>query len=248
MRNSVDNSLDALLAARRSIRSFADREVSDDVINKLLKQALTSPSSSNTQPYRVAVAKGAVCDAIREDLTNKFINASRLQGMPLPKKLFLGAVGSIFGGVLPDGDFKTDTNYPLELKKRAVECGVGLYETLDISRGDRAARQVQMQRNFELCDAPVAIFVFVHGARDVFSALDAGMFMQTLMLAAAAEGLGTCAQGSLATWASPVRRHFEIDKDYKLICGLSLGYPTDDIVNSYRPEKLSVEELCFEVK
>jgi hypothetical protein len=45
--------------------------------------------------------------------------------------------------------------------------------------------------------------------------------------------LRTCAQGALATWASPVRNHLKIPKDYKLIVGLSLGYPSDNPINTF---------------
>jgi nitroreductase len=241
-------SFEDVLTQRRSIRAFEDKDVPEALLQKIFEQALMSPSSSNTQPYKLAVAKGAVRDAIRADLTNKFVKASQIQRMPFPKKLVHGAIGRLSGGVLPDGDFKTDLNYPPELKKRAVECGVGLYGTLGIKREDYAARQMQMQRNFELFDAPVAVFIFVHAQRGVFSALDAGMFMQSLMFSAVSEGLGTCAQGALATWASPVYKHFKVGEEYKLICGLSLGYPKDEVVNTYRPEKMTVDELCFQAK
>jgi len=234
-----------VLNQRRSIRDFSDKPVRDVLLEKILKSALASPSSSNTQPYKVAVAKSDVCQAIRQELTQKYLKASRIKNMKMPKKLIHAAVGSVFGGVLPDGDFKTDTNYPPELKKRAVECGMGLYDALEIQRKDYVARERQMLRNFELFDAPVAIFIFIQAQRSMFSALDAGMFMQSLMMAATAEGLGTCAQGSLATWASPVRKRFKVEDNYKLICGLSIGYPTDHIVNNYRPEKISLNSLCF---
>jgi nitroreductase len=231
-----------VIAQRSSKRDFLDRDVSDELVEKVLKIALTAPSSSNTQPYRVAVAKGQTRDSIRNSLTYKFVKANQVKRMSLPKKVWHGVTGN----VLPDGDFKNDTNYPKELKQRAVACGMGLYETLGIVRNDYAARDRQMQRNFEFFDAPVAMFIYMHGERGVYGALDAGIFLQTLMLAATSQGLGTCAQAALAIWASPVREHFNIDKDYKLICGLSMGYPSEHIVNQFQPEKCSVADLCFD--
>jgi len=235
---------DEVVRQRSSKRDFSDRDVPDELIESLLATALTAPSSSNTQPYRVAIAKGATRNAIRERLTQKFIKANRVKRLSLPKKIWHGVTGNI----LPDGDFKNDTNYPKKLKQRAVECGMGLYETLGIARDDYAARDRQMQRNFEFFDAPVALFIFVHGERGVYGALDTGIFLQTLMLAATNHGLGSCAQAALAVWASPVRHYFNIDKDYKLICGLSLGYPTEHEVNRFQPKKCSVGEACFQPK
>ena len=65
--------------------------------------------------------------------------------------------------------------------------------------------------------------------------LDAGIFLQTLMLSAHANGLGTCAQGALATWPTLVRREFDVPEHYKLICGVSIGYASDHPVNEYNP-------------
>ena len=48
----------AVLRSRRSIRAFSDRPVQQDTINDILLDAIESPSSSNTQPYKVAVADG----------------------------------------------------------------------------------------------------------------------------------------------------------------------------------------------
>lgn len=84
--------------------------------------------------------------------------------------------------------------------------------------------------------APVVFFVFVQGNMSVFSPLDVGFYLQTLLLSAQARGLGTCAQGSLAMWRSPVQAEFpDVPKDFKLICGVSMGYASDNIINTYNP-------------
>jgi nitroreductase len=50
-------------------------------------------------------------------------------------------------------------------------------------------------------------------------------------------------------WGSPVRKRFEIEKDYHLICGLSLGYPDKEhTANQYRPTKRTLEELKSPLK
>jgi len=232
---------DEVIQQRRSIRDFTDQDISDALMQTIISDALSAPSSSNTQGYRIAIAKGETKNALKTALTEKFVKASALKRKPLPQKVVQG----LLGGVLPDGDFKPDINYPPELKKRAIECGAGLYDTLGIARDDYSAREQQMKRNFEFFDAPVELFLFVHGDRGVYSALDGGMFLQTLMLSASAHGLGSCAQASVAMWGGTVRKYFDVGRDYKLICGLSLGYPTDAVVNNFRPNKRSVEELCL---
>ncbi len=126
--------------------------------------------------------------------------------------------------------------------------GMGLYEVLGIERSDKKARDEQMARNFVFFDAPVAIFAFIHPGMTHTALLDLGIMLQSLMLSATNKGLGTCAQGALAIWRSPVEKYFNIPKDYKLVCGLALGYPEQDKVNEYRPEKISLDELLIPLR
>lgn len=230
-----------VLLSRRSIRAFADTPVPPEQIERLLARALESPSWSNTQPYKVAVATGPALESLRAELSGRFQRATMLQKASLPGKL----LGALRGGVMPDGDFKPILNYPEDLQPRRVATGIGLYKVLGIGRQDRVARDEQMGRNFRFFDAPVALFVFIHEGLGVFSALDAGIFMQSLMLAATDEGLGTCAQGALALWRSPVAAHFDIPKQYKLLCGVSLGYPLDQPVNRFKPDRRSVADIML---
>jgi nitroreductase len=230
-----------LLSRRHSTRAFSDRPVDSAVVDDLLAMALESPSWSNTQPYRVAVASGTVLDDIGAELTRRYWRVSALQRAPWWRKLLTG----VRPGVLPDGDFRAPLKYPQELQRRRVQTGKGLYETLGIERDDLAARDAQMARNFRFFDAPVALFLFVHKGLGVYSVLDAGIFLQSLMLAATDRGLGSCAQGALALWRSPLERHFRIPQDYKLLCGLSLGYEADSEVNRFRPERRPLPELLI---
>ena len=211
------------LHSRRSIRQFQSTAIPEPVLQRVIENALQSPSNSNSQPYRLAVATGELCNEIRTELRDKYRKASGIRNKPLPIK----AAQAVMQGVVPDGDYNPDIKYPPELQQRKFICGMGLYDTLGIERKDRAARERQMLRNFEFFDAPAAIFVFINATLDRYAALDAGIFMQSLMLAAVNEGLGTCAQGALAIWGGPVRQRFQVEKDYKLICGLSIGYPAE---------------------
>lgn len=230
------------LETRHSVRAFSDRPVDDQLLTSLLEQSLASPSWSNTQPYQLAVATGAVLDDLRRSLSERFARANALQKAPIWQKL----AGVVRGGVMPDGDFKPVLKYPRDLQPRRVATGLGLYQALGIEREDRAGRDEQMARNFRFFDAPVAVFVFVHDGLGVYSALDAGIFLQSLMLSATDAGLGTCAQGALALWRSPLEKHFSIPAHYKLLCGVSLGYALDDApVNQFRPGRQPLQNLLI---
>jgi nitroreductase len=229
------------LTTRRSIRAFEPRDVAPELVEQIIADATHAPSWGNTQPYMVAVATGPVLAAIGDELTRRFIKSQQI--LALPKAL--QPLAALAGGVRPDGDYNTIINYPPDLKARYRKTGFGLYAALGIERQDRARRTEQMARNFRSFNAPVVLFVFAHGALGAYGVADTGAFLQSLALSAHARGLGTCLQGALATWASPVRRRFAVPRPYKLLCGVALGYPADDPVNRYRPERLPVSELLI---
>lgn len=234
-----------VLKSRRSIRAFSDKPVDQSILDDILNDALESPSSSNTQPYKLAVATGDVCHQLGKELLSKYYESSKIQKQPLPFKI----ISAITSDALPDSDFKPMMGkYPPVFQERRVATGMGLYETLGIERKDKKARDEQMARNFTFFNAPVAIFVFIHPGMQHTALLDAGIMMQSLMLSATNKGLGTCAQGALGIWRSPIDKHFNVPKGYKLVCGLALGYPEDNKVNSYKPEKIDLDELLIPKK
>ena len=67
--------------------------------------------------------------------------------------------------------------------------------------------------------------------------------MENLILSAHARGLGTCAEGALAIWSTPVKKEFNVPKQYKLLCGIAVGYPSGDKVNAFRAERLPVADI-----
>ena len=81
-----------------------------------------------------------------------------------------------------------------------------------------------------------------------YSASDAGLFMQNLILSAHSKGLGTCPQGAVAVWEDAVRKEFEISKNYSLLCGISLGYPSDGKVNSFKANRPTPAEIILPLK
>jgi nitroreductase len=237
--------LGRLLRTRRSIRDFSAVEVPAELIDAILDDARWAPSWSNTQPYKIAIATGDLKERIKAQLSDRYDAATKLQDSGVFGKLAAFLTRS---KALPDGDFNTRFEYPKELTPRRRATGFGLYATLGIARGDGAARNRQMRRNFEFFGAPVVLFVFVRQELGAYSVLDAGIFLQSLMLSAQARGLGTCAEGALGTWAGPVREAFEVPPAYKLLCGLALGWPSDHVVNTFNPGRAEVAEMLIPVR
>lgn len=230
---------------RRSIRDFTNTPVSDEIIYQVLKEALEAPSSSNTQPFKVVVAKGETLKKIGKDLTFKYNKVQKLRTLNIFSKIYTAYKYKLNVNKV----YKTiQGKYPGIFQERRVKTGYGLYKILGIKRDDRKARAASLARNFTFFDAPVGIWIFVDPKMGYTSLVDAGLFMQNLMLSATSKGLGTCAQGALNLWREPVDKYFKVPEGYELVCGLSFGYPSDHIVNSYRPEKIDLDELLITEK
>ena len=126
------------LEKRKSTRAFLDKDVSIDLINKIINQAKTAPSGVNTQPWQVAVLTGASKDNLCTKLEKAFRDGNK---------------GSM--------DYKY---YPLEwagqYKRRRKECGLLLYSTLKISREDKKRQLDQWALNYQAFNAPVVLLFF----------------------------------------------------------------------------------------
>jgi nitroreductase len=207
------------LCQRSSVRAFQSTPLDQDRVRRVVERALQSPSWANTQPYRLALATGGTCEALRHEM----LAAARSE--------------------MPASDHPLLFPYPDELQVRRRATGFGLYAALGIGRDDRVRREQQFLRNFAFFDAPAVAFLFAHQALGVYSVLDAGVFLQSLLLAGVEEGLGMCAQAALASYPQIVRRHFAVPDDYRLLCGISIGEAADDPANRFRPTRIGIDDL-----
>jgi nitroreductase len=227
------------LATRRSTRDFLPKPIAPEVIEEILTDSLTAPSWSNTRPFKVAVATGDVRDRISEEFLSRWGVLSKIM-----RKGFLNKLRIIYSRYgLPTSNRSIAKPYPADLKPRAERVGREMYETFGVTRGDRTARDQQWARNYSFFGAPAELFIYVHKSLHIYAASDAGLMMQNLMLSAHARGLGTCAQGAVAIWDDVVRKEFNIPRDYRLLCGIALGYPSDSAVNDFKANRIAVEEI-----
>lgn len=74
----------------------------------------------------------------------------------------------------------------------------------------------------------------------VGSWIDAGMFIQNILLAAQEHGLSTCPQAAFAEYPDVIRNVLNLD-GVDIICGIALGYEdAAHPLNSYRTERESI--------
>ncbi len=133
---------------------------------------------------------------------------------------------------------------PQSLRRRQVAAAKELYGALQTGRDDRAGRDRQFERNFNFFDAPAALLVTIDARMGSGCYMDLGMCLYGLMLAAAAQGLGSCAIGALASYPGLIRSTLGLDGESHIVCGIALGYADPDAPeNTVRTERLKPEEF-----
>jgi nitroreductase len=220
---AVGTAVDEAIIGRRAVRGFLPDPVPEDLVRRLLATASRAPSGSNTQPWRVSVVTGETLRELGADLVAEHDRGTA------PR---------------PDYDY-----YPAQWRSpyldRRRECGWGLYEAVGVARGDRDAAHRQRARNFTFFGAPVGVFVTVERDMGRGSLLDAGMFVQSLMVAARGHGLGTCPQVAVASWPDIVRRHLGIPGTEMVVCGIGIGWiDPDEPANALRTSRVPVETFA----
>ena len=228
-------------ASRRSTRDFLPTPVPDEAIEEIIAAGLTSPSWSNTRPFVVAVAEGDVRDRLSAEFLSRFELVKTGQG----EGIFGKIKALIRRKGLPTSNWLVLKRYHKDLLPRSQRIGKELFTQMGIDRDDKDARDGFWARNYEFFGAPVELFLFTHKSLGKFAASDAGLFMQNLMLSAHSKGLGTCAQGSVAVWEDAVRKEFEISKNYSLLCGICVGYPSQSQVNKFEANRISPSEIML---
>lgn len=232
------------LASRRSTRDFLPTPVPQEILDQILTDSLTAPSWSNTRPFKVAIATGDVRDRISNEFLSRWGVLSKIMRKGIKNKLRL--LYSRYG--LPTSNRTIVKPYVAELRPRAQRVGKELYELFGVKRGDREARDKQWGKNYAFFGAPVELFIYIHKSLHVYAASDAGLMMQNLMLSAHAHGLGTCAQGAVNIWDDVIRKEFDISKDYRLLSGLAIGYPSNSPVNQFQANRISTDEMIIRPK
>ena len=122
-----------------------------------------------------------------------------------------------------------------------------LREIVALGRWAPSGSNIQAYRagNYVFFGAPAGLVRTIDRTLEVGSWFDYGLFAQTLMLAARARGLHTCAEASIASYPDIVRRELGISRDYTIMCGIAMGYAQDDaVVNTFQPTRIELDEYA----
>ena len=198
-------SLADALRSRRSVRGFLDKPVPEETLKAIFELAQLAPSNCNIQPWKVF--SGEVRDELRRRMVEK-----------------------VTAGVPMEPDFEPNAGkFSGVYRQRQVDCAVELYNNMGIARDDKPGRMRAQLRNFELFDAPHVVFIGMEREFGPTVALDVGMYIQSLMLAMTAYGVGSCAQGSMRYFPNDVREIFGEPASTAILVGISFGYEDPDV-------------------
>lgn len=190
------------IASRRSIRGFLPRPVPRETLEAILTLAARAPSGSNIQPWKLHAVTGAPLARLKAAL-----GAAHAAGEPAQREYEY---------------YPTRWREPYLARRRQV--GWQLYELAGVARGDREGGLRQQGRNFDFFGAPVGLVFTIDDDLEQGSWLDYGMFLQTIMIAARAEGLDTCPQAAIASYPAILRRELGIPAQETIVCGMALGW------------------------
>jgi nitroreductase len=215
------------ITGRYSTRAYLDTPVPRAVLERVLEVAGRAPSGSNIQPWHVWVLEGAAKQRLVDALMAK-VRAGQTE----PREYDY---------------YPVNWRDPYLSRRRA--CGFGLYQTLGIPKDDKARQAAQSARNYEFFGAPVGLMFSIDADMEKGSWLDYGMFVQSVMLAARAEGLETCPQAAFAYYPETVKREVGIPASQVLVCGMSLGYPDRSaLVNTFRTAREPLDRFVTWVR
>jgi nitroreductase len=221
--------VDAALTSRRSVRAFTSQPVDRAKVAHILEVASRAPSGTNCQPWRVTVLQGASRDVLVEKVCAAH---DALRADP--------ALASHY---VEEYDY-----YPAQWVspyiERRRENGWGLYGLLGIGKGDKDQMHAQHQRNFRFFDAPVGLMFTLDRVMGRGSLVDYGAFLQSIMVAARAQGLHTCAQAAWNGFSKIILPHIGAAESEMLVCGMALGYADETaVVNRFNTPRVAVNDF-----
>lgn len=215
--------VDQAIRERRSVRGYLPTPVPDAVLREVFSLAQLAPSNCNVQPWAPHVVSGAALKRLQTELV---------------------AAADALEPHRPD--WPADIKFEGIYRDRQVEAAGQLYGAMGIERSDRAGRHAAFVRNQASFDAPHVMFIFLPKPFDTREAVDAGIYVQTLMLAFLARGIGSCAQGALRLYPDIVRRHLGLPDSQRLLFGLCFGYEDTSVkANATRVGRVPVEEAVI---
>lgn len=206
-----------VVSKRHSVRDFQNKPVSKNDLIEIVKLAQKSPSWVNSQPWRVYVATGKTLHKIKQ----AYLQKDSEKGHPdFP--------------VMHRDAWSSDTQANMKQWRHEI---VHHFKDFDEAHTEMSSASTNLYHS------PAIIFLTIPKSSSLWSVFDAGSFAQTLMLAAKNKGLDTIPTYNSVRFPEVVRQAMTIPDDETLFIGISIGYPKDRTINTYRSKRESVDKI-----
>ncbi len=209
------------IMTRSSVRKFKPDTVPPEEIREIVRAAQWSPSYKNCQPWQVLAVSGNR----KNELTAMLLKLLEEKAPTTP-------------------DLPTPHEWPEpqktrirdHMEKRSALAGFDLNAPESVIRSQKA--------NFRFYGAPCGLFITHDSSLGPWSVLDAGMFIQSLMLAAYTRGLATVPQAFLTDYSRQIKTFLGVPETNRLLLGISLGFAADPPESMPpRSERVPLEEV-----
>lgn len=223
MPHSITSEMDVLnlIQSRHSVRDFDGAKPVDlEMLKRILQAAQSSPSSQNNQPCRTIVLTPPAAHKLSQCL----LDAKAEEKMP---------------------DY---INRPQVLTQKQQE-GIDAYgkwwfeEMNGLAKDDAKGRAALHSKNLTFWGANIHLIVTTNRNAVAGTFLDAGMYIQNILLGCHACGLSALPQYSTASYAPLIKRELGLADDTLILCGISIGYQSERPKTLSGPPRLDFEEL-----
>jgi len=215
---------------RGSKRAFLDKPVPKELLTQIIQVAMRVATTADTQAYELHIFGG---DVIKEI-----------------KKAYLERV---LADVPADCDMPyrpSEWPEPYASRRKALEdpkYGRTTFDLLGIDYlSPDARRQFNMKGCANLFGAPNGIVICLDKKLGIFEPwclLDCGGLMQAILVLAHNYGLGCVPQMQIVAYPDVLRKILNIPDSKKIIVGISIGYPSDAPINTYKSRRSEVDEV-----
>ncbi len=214
------------IKTRMSIRKFRPEPVPKNILTEIINTAQCSPSYKNSQPWEVVIVSGKK----KEELSNLLVRL-------------------LEEGKTPEPDIPEAISWPSGIAERINETMKKRGDLLGLDLNSPEIKKKSKAANFRFYGAPHGIFLFHDSSLNEWSIFDAGLFAQSLMLAAHAHGIGTVPQAFLTDYSLEVKQFLGIPESKRLVLGISIGYPDmENPINTYRTTRVETEKILLWVE
>ncbi|GGE37509.1 nitroreductase [Streptococcus himalayensis] len=199
---------------RTSIRSFSKKEVADEQLREIIREAQRAPSWVNSQPWKVYIAKGKTL----EKLKNSHLLSPQM-------------------GLSEQTDWPTLSR--VNWDSRTQENMADWLAEVTTAKGGESFSPLQA---FQF-HAPVYVYLTIPKTTPIYSAFDLGAFAQTLMLSAQNKGIDSIVAYELIRFPSLIKQEMGIPDEENIAIGIALGYKDDHPLNQYVSSRVELDSI-----